>query len=79
MIIEMMMTIRLMIIMFMRDIKAITMLAYQCFYQKKGSGKNDYKGPYKTFLKMLQQSCTYSKVRADCEQLSIRESKILFS
>ena len=34
MIIEMMMTIMLMTIMFMRDIMAITMLAYQCFYQK---------------------------------------------
>ena len=28
---------------------------------------------------MLQQSCTYSKVRVACEQISIRESKMLFS
>ena len=33
----------------------------------------------KTFLKMLEQSCIYSKVRVACEQISIRESKMLFS
>ena len=34
MIIEMMMTMMLMTVMFMRDIMATTMLTYQCFYQK---------------------------------------------
>ena len=49
------------------------------FLSKRGLVKMITKDPKKTLLKMSQQSCTYSKVRVDCEQLSIHESEMLFS